>query len=469
MIRRLIYSFVLLLIFTSCAGMKHNKSDSSPTETSMSSSSSDLSLDVTKVTLDNGLRVLIVENHTLPIFSYYTFYDVGGRFEGKGTTGATHFLEHMMFKGAKKYGPGKFDTIIEGNGGSTNAYTSFDSTVYYQSMPSRTLETIIDLEADRMVDVLLEPSAFESERNVVFNERKMRYENRPQGKLYYGMMQSVFEKTPYGGSVIGSVEDLKSLKRDEVKDFFHKFYTPDNAIIVIVGDVDTSKTISMIKEKFGKLKRSSKEIQEYKASKDKDSLYTFKAKFGRHVKINGSSPTPLFTLAYKGEPLGTKNGFVMDIVSSILGSGESSYFNQTYVKGKRPQLANIYAANYQLKKNGVFYISGELLKGVGLKSFKRNFMRNMRSVCKSAITERNVQKTKNQYLISYYNELKTNAGVAHFLGNREKYFNDYAYYKKELEIYNSITTEQVMENCKKIFSSRDNMFVSVWQHHPAKK
>ena len=462
------WTFVILIfsLLTSCSSLK--KSPLS-TQDSKAMESSGLKLDVKKITLDNGLRVLVVENHNLPIFSYYTFFDVGGRFEGKGTTGATHFLEHMMFKGAKKYGPGKFDTIIEGNGGSTNAYTSFDSTVYYQSMPAKMLDTIIDLEADRMVDVLLEPKAFESERKVIFNERKMRYENSPQGKLYYGMMQSVFEKTPYGGSVIGSVEDLSSIKRDAVKDFYHKFYTPDNAIIVIAGDVDADKTIAMVKEKFGNLKRSSTEIQNYKKSKEKESLYSFKSRFRKHIKINGSSPNPLFTIAYKGEPLGTKNGFVMDIVSSILGSGESSYFHQHYVKSKKPKLSKIYAANYQLKRNGVFYVSGEMLKGVSLKHFTKNFLKKSRKFCKTAITDRNVQKTKNQYLIGYYNELKTNAGVAHFLGNRENYFNDYSYYQKELEIYNSITTEQVMNSCKDIFSSRDNIIVSVWKNHPIKK
>jgi zinc protease len=466
MVIRILKVMLFLGLLTSCSNF--NKNSSQEIANSLTESSK-IQLNVKKYTLDNGLRVLLIENHNLPIFSYYTFFDVGGRFEGKGTTGATHFLEHMMFKGAKKYGPGKFDTIIEGNGGNTNAYTSFDSTVYYQSMPSRMLDTILDLEADRMVDVLLEAKAFNSEREVIFNERKMRYENSPQGKLYYGMMQSVFRDTPYGGSVIGTVEDLTNLKRDDVKDFYHKFYTPDNAIIVISGDLDAPATIKTIKEKFGKLKESSKKIKEYKNSKDLDSLYQTPRRFKkREVKLNGSSPTPLFTLAYKGEPLGAKRGFTMDIVSSIIGSGDSSYFYQKYVKSKKPILTKIHASNYQLKKNGVFYISGELMKNTNLKRFKRQFLKNSSKICDQAITDRNVQKTKNQYLVDYYNELKTNAGVAHFLGNRENYFNDYSFYKKELQIYDEITTEETMRVCKQIFSSNDNVFISVWNRHPAK-
>ena len=145
-----------------------------------------------------ALRLLVVENNKLPIVSYYTFFDVGGRFESRetGTTGATHFLEHMMFKGAKKYKAGEFEKIVEGNGGRGNAYTTFDSTVYYESFPSKVLEKIIDLEADRMGNLTIESKSFESERLVVKEERKMRYENSPMGKLYLSMMQAVFKGTP---------------------------------------------------------------------------------------------------------------------------------------------------------------------------------------------------------------------------------------------------------------------------------
>ena len=213
-----------------------------------------LNLKVYKEVLPNGLKVLIMENRRLPIFSYYTYFDVGGRHERKGITGASHFLEHLMFKGAKKYGAGEFDSLIEGNGGFSNAYTTFDNTVYHENMPSKSLPIIIDMEADRMVNLLLEPTAFEKERQVVLEERKQRYENRPMGKLFLSMMQAVFENTPYGGSVIGDIEDIKNVTRDQIYDYFKKYYSPNNAIIVIVGDVDTKKTMAMIKEKYGSLK-----------------------------------------------------------------------------------------------------------------------------------------------------------------------------------------------------------------------
>ncbi len=460
-------ALILLLVLglSSCGSFKKKKSVEVKESDSLGGLA--LNLDVKKYSLDNGLRLLVVENHTLPIMSYYTFYDVGGRHESKGTTGATHFLEHMMFKGAKKYGPGQFDSIIEGNGGSTNAYTTFDSTVYYQSVPSHMLEKILDLEADRLNDVLLEPKSFEQERGVIFNERKMRYENSPFGKLYYGMMQSFFKGTPYGGSVIGSVEDLTNLKRDEVKDFFHKFYTPDNAIIVIVGDVDADDVYDMVKEKFGKVKPSSQEIKEYKVTKEAKDLYINKPEWQSHIKINGNSPSPLFAMAWQGDPLGTRKGFVMDILSSVLGGGESSHLYQKYVRSRKPVLNNISVGNYQLKHNGVFYMMGQLQKGVGINQFKNMLTRDTRKFCQDAVSERAVQKTKNQYLVGYYQSIKTNSGVAQFLGLRENVFNDYNYYQKELEIYNSITAEEVRQVCSEVFKNNKNIFVTVWDKHRA--
>jgi zinc protease len=432
-----------------------------------------INLDVKKYTLDNGLRLLVYENPKLPIFSYYTFFDVGGRHEGKGTTGATHFLEHMMFKGAKKYGPRQFDTMIEGNGGSTNAYTNFDNTVYYESLPTKSgdldmVEKIIDMEADRMQHLALIPEAFEKERQVVLEERKMRYENSPRGQLYLTLMQAMFEKTPYGGSVIGDVSDLKALNRDQVMDYFKKFYTPDNAIIVVAGDVDAEEVYDHVKEKFGSIEPSSSEIREYRKSRDNLDIYKHRGRYGRHIKIHSVSKTPMFMLAFPGNAIGTKEGFVRDILASIIGQGESSYLNERFVTGRRPVLSNVGSHNYTLKYNGVFWISGELLKGKSLPRFKANLIAETKKICDRAINERTLQKTKNQYLIGYVSEIETNQGVAHFLGLRENFFGDYEYYKKEMEIYNSITVDEVKSTCRDLFSGNDHIFVTSWNKHPKK-
>lgn len=423
-----------------------------------------INLDVKKWELSNGLRLLVIEDKTLPIMSYYTFYEVGGRHEGPGTTGATHFLEHMMFRGSKNYPPQVFDSTIEKFGGSTNAYTNFDMTVYYESLPSAHLKSMIEMEADRVKGLLLQPDLVDKERQVVFEERKMRYENSPEGKLYLRMMQEVFKGTPYGGSVIGEVEDLKALTPENLRSFHDNFYVPNNMVIVIAGDVDADEVHSLIKSNFGDISRSSK-LSDLKNENDDKSKYAFKTKNIRNeIKLKGTSPSPLFMYAFQGLPLGPRESYVMDILSSVIGDGESSWLNQTLVKTRRPLLSNVYASNYTLQHNGVFFIGGELANKVSIAGFKSNLESYIKNkMCDQAISERTVQKTKNQYLLSFFEGLKTNAGVAHFVGLRESFFGDYNNYKKEIEIYESISTSEVKEVCQKYLASAQGIFVSIWE------
>ena len=458
----------VVCLLASCAGSHMLFDDIKEEEEEISSLSNiSLKLKVDKYTLGNGLRLLVVENHRLPIFSYYTFFDVGGRYESREdkTTGATHFLEHLMFKGTHKAPSGYFDQIIESRGGHTNAYTTFDATVYHNNVPSGNLRKIIEMEADRMTNLKIQEISFEKERQVVLEERKLRYENRPSGKLHLAMMQEVFKGTPYGGSVIGSKEDLLSLTRQQVEKFYKQFYTPDNAIVVISGNVNSKNVYHTIKKLYGGL-AASKGLAKFKKEKNAPENYLPWGKFGREIKLNGATPVPIFNMIFKGEPLGTRKSFVMDILSSILGSGDSSYFNQKFVKGRKHMLSNIYVYNYNLKYKGVFYIGGKLLKGIGLNRFKKTLVKETKKICKTAITERSLQKTKNQYLVHYYNSLQTNAGVAEFLGIREKFYKDYNFYKKELLIYDSIQVQEVQEVCREIFKNQKHIFLSIWRNHP---
>ena len=188
------FVFLLVFLLAACSTEKVKKS---------STLSDSVQIQVEEVKLDNGMTALIVPNHKLPIFSLYMFYKVGGKNEVKGITGASHFLEHMMFKGAKRYGQNRIDFLIEGSGGSTNAYTTNDQTVYYENLPSSELATILDIESDRMENLLLDPDAFEKERQVVLEERKMRYENSPRGQLYLELMETLFKGTPHRNIVTG--------------------------------------------------------------------------------------------------------------------------------------------------------------------------------------------------------------------------------------------------------------------------
>ena len=446
--------FILSLILSSCASLPNGQRKTPPAV-----------LNVKKVVLDNGLIVLVAPNSKLPIAAFYTLFGVGGRYEVKGTTGATHFLEHMMFKGAKKYGPGQFDSLIENNGGSTNAYTTNDSTVYYQTIPSSFVEQMIDLEVDRIQHLLLEPISFESERKVIFEERKMRYENSPDGHLYLMMMKKVFEGTPYAQSVIGDVDDLRDLTRDQMMTFFKTFYAPDNAIVVIAGDVDPDKIIPIIKEKYGSISRS-KILQALKEERNNSKNFISNAQFNTEYKFYSTNPIPKFAMAYKGEKVGTRRAFVLDVLASMLGSGGSSYLSQKYVKNQNPMLADIELVSHNLEQAGVFYLGGELMDNVTIDVAKNKLLGDVKSFCKEGLDARTLQKTKNQIMSSAYQQMKTNAGMASVLMMNEKTYGDYSYGTKEMEIYNSITEDEVNNECQNILVNSSPIFISTWDQYP---
>lgn len=462
--------FLGLTVFClACTTSKNTSMTKVKTSDSKGSSELSLDFDVSKKTLKNGLTTLLVENKKLPIVTVYVYYRVGGKFERLGTTGSSHLLEHMMFKGAKKYGAGEFDKVVEGNGGRNNAYTTHDSTVYYESLPSDHLSTIIDLEADRMQNLLLEPVSFDKERDVVLEERKMRYENSDRGKLFLKMMKETFKGTPYGNSVIGEVQDLKTIPREKVLEYFKTYYAPNNAILVIVGDFDKDDVMEEVEKKFGPIPPS-KNLEKIKKEHAKNQGgFDFKGRFNREFHIHGQSKNPNFILAYKGVKITKREGFVLDILSSILGGGESSYLHQEFVVGKKPSLSKVYASNYTLQDSGVFFIGGELLQKKSLRQTKSKILNSLKKSCEKAVTSRSLQKIKNQYLSETLLSLDTNASVASYLGDREFYFNDYSHYKKEMAIYNSITVDEVKKACKSYLQKSKSNFFTVWNKHRSKQ
>lgn len=419
---------------------------------------------VKKVVLKNGLTVLVAPNPKLPIVSYYTLFDVGGRDEGPGTTGATHFLEHMMFKGAKKYGPGEFDSLLEKSGGSTNAYTTNDMTVYYQNVPVGFLDTIVDMEADRMQNLLLEPVSFESERQVIFEERKMRYENSPDGLIFLKLMKKMFVGTPYGQSVIGEEQDLKDLSRDQMMKFFKEFYVPNNAIVAVSGDVDPDVVIAKIKEKYESIPAST-ELKKLKEKSSGEAAFKSQAIFGKEYQFYATNPTPKFILAFQGDKIGTRKSYIMDLLAMILGNGGSSYLNQKYVKSDGPILSQIDLSNFNLIHSGVFYFAGELMEGQKVADVKKQIIGDFKIMCDEAITARSLQKTKNQILAQGYNVLKTNAGVASTILRNEKWHGDYNYGLKEMEIYNSVSESEVQKACRETLIESQSIFISAWDKY----
>lgn len=443
--------FVLIALVVGCSTLKQDKglSDS-------------INVEVTEVKLDNGMTALIIPNHKLPIFSLYLFYKVGGKNEVPGITGASHFLEHMMFKGAKKFGKNTIDFIIEGSGGSTNAYTTNDQTVYYENLPSGQLPIMLEIEADRMENLLLDPNDFAKEREVVLEERKMRYENSPRGQLYLELMQKLYAGTPYGRSVIGDIPDLKSVTREQIHAYFKRFYAPNNVTLVLSGDVNVKEAEALIKKRFGHIPASPSVNEAHASMKDEE--FVPKLKTNQVIERRGESPNPIFMMAWPSYKAGYPKGYALDVLSSILGSGKSSTLTKDYVLTPKPVATRLYAANQSLEKSGFFYLGGDLVKGIKIDEFRKKLAKRLPGLCQSEVTESNIQKIKNNYLVDLYSGLSTNAGMAQFLGERQLLFGDWRFYKSELQMYEDVTVEQVRHVCEEIFK-RPYVFVSVWSNH----
>jgi zinc protease len=278
-------------------------------------------------------------------------------------------------------------------------------------------------------------------------------------------MKKVFEGTPYGQSVIGDEADLKALSRDQMMEFFKTYYVPNNAIVAIVGDVDPEKTIAMVEEKYGNIP-ASKTIKELKSKHEDVNVFESKAKFGVEYKYYATNPIPKFVMAYKADKLGTRKSYIMDLLAMILGNGGSSYLVQKYVRSEHPILSDIGLSNYNLTHAGVFYFSGELLEGQKIEDVKKRLESDLKVMCTEGISARDLQKAKNQILAQGYNQLKTNSGVASTIVRNEKWHGDPNYGLKELEIYNSISEDEVKKACRETLEESLPIFISTWDKYP---
>jgi predicted Zn-dependent peptidase len=209
---------------------------------------------VIEAKLPNGLNVRLLPNDSVPTCSYYTFFRVGARNERPGITGISHLFEHMMFNGAKKYGPGRFDRTLESNGGSSNAYTSNDLTVYYEDFMAEALERVIDLESDRMRSLALTPKMLESERQVVIEERRLRVDNEIAGMMDEELSTLIWKAHPYRWPVIGWMKDIEAITREDCLAYFRTYYAPTNATVYVAGDFDPKEALKLLKKYYGSIK-----------------------------------------------------------------------------------------------------------------------------------------------------------------------------------------------------------------------
>lgn len=344
-------------------------------------------------TLDNGLKILLVEDHKSPTATFQIWYRVGSRNENIGKTGLSHLLEHMMFKGTRKFGPKTFSQTIKRAGGTDNAFTSHDYTGYFELISSDRIELALELEADRMRNLVLTNDAVLSERDVVMEERRLRMEDDPQNSVFEEVMAAAFNNHPYRWPVIGWMSDLKNLNPDDLINHYNTFYTPNNAVILVVGDINPAEILSKIKINFGAIPRGP-EIRDLTITEESQ-------KGEKRIYVKKEAELPYILSAYKVPNFFNEDGPALEVLDYILSQGKSSrlYNNLVY----KNQLALSAWASYEgLHKDPFLFFTGATAAhGKTIDELERALLQEIVRIQKKAPSEEEVRKAKNQIMASF--------------------------------------------------------------------
>ncbi len=350
-------------------------------------------LDVSEYTLKNGLKVLILEDHKAPTATFQIWYRVGSRDENTGKTGLSHLLEHMMFKGTKKHGPKTFSQAIQRAGGTDNAFTSKEYTGYFELLASDRIGLPIELEADRMRNLILTKEAVLSERDVVMEERRLHYEDDPQRLVYEGVVAMAFMNHPYRWPVIGWMSDLKGLEPDDLINHYQTWYAPNNAVIIVVGDVKKEEILSKITDAFGDIPAA----PAIKTVKTEEAQQRGERRFF----VKKEAELPFIVSAYKAPDIRHEDGFALDVLGSILSDGKSSRLYQSLVYEQ--QIALSAWAGYEgLYKDPFLFLTGATAAfGKNIEDVEKAINAEIEKFKKAPPSEREVQKAKNQIEASF--------------------------------------------------------------------
>lgn len=346
-------------------------------------------------TLANGLRVLMVEDHSAPVVNLQVWYHVGSKDERPGRTGFAHLFEHLMFKGSAHVGPDEHSRIIESVGGVDNAGTSFDYTVYWQTFPSNYLERVIWLEADRLASLNVDEANFQSEREVVKEERRNRYENSPYGLVAEDLYAAAFSAHPYRHLPIGSMEDLNRASLEDVQDFFRTFYRPDNATLVIVGDVVPANAVRWTKKYFGGIPRPGTPVPRVRVQEPPQAAEV------RVTKSYGSnSPLPAFVAGYRVPGIYTADYYALNLAANILSQGESSRLYRKLVYEDRVALQ---AAGFPLftEHPNLFWALAVMNQGKSLAEGEKALDEVLARMQREPVAATELEKAKNQTISDF--------------------------------------------------------------------
>jgi len=362
--------------------------------------------------LPNGLRVRMVPDHDAPVVSLYTFFQVGSRNERPGITGISHLFEHMMFNGAERYGPKEFDEVLESNGGRSNAYTTHDVTVYYEDFAAEALDTVLDLESDRMRSLTIDDRSLRSEREVVKEERRLRVDNEPAGLMDEALHALAYQSHPYRWPVIGFMGDIEAIRREDCEAYFRTFYAPNNAVLWAAGDFDPDALVRRIRKAYGDIRpgpAAPRVVDAEPAQRGE-----------RRAELRHPSRAPSLLIGYRGPAVVHPDTLTLDVLQFILGVGEGSRLQRALVYDKR--LAVNVGVDWSWRRDpGLFSFHLELQPDADVRAAEEALYAEIRKVAEEGVEPREVEKARNNLRAHLLREFTSNSGRAHALGTYEMF------------------------------------------------
>jgi predicted Zn-dependent peptidase len=404
-------------------------------------------LDYEITTLANGLRVILSEDHSTPIVHLSVWYHVGSRDERPGRTGFAHLFEHMMFKGSKNVQPDSHTSMIAAIGGRSNAYTQEDETVFWETFPSQYLPLSLWLEADRMATLRVDRDAFEKEREVVKEERRLRVDNQPYGRLNEILFDRTFTTHPYKHATIGSMKDLEAASIQDVRDFHDTYYVPENAVVTIVGDFDSAQAMQLVRQYFGRVPKA---VRPAPRDIPKEPEQTQE----RRAVIQEEWPLPAVVIAYHVTYDGHPDSYPLHLLSKILFDGESARMTRELVYDKRIAVAAFGSANL-LEDPNLFYAVSIVQAGQSLADVEREMLAQFESIKNDGADAHELERAKNQFMRDYIVGRETNEQKALHLAHAAVIHNDIRTADAEIDIFLKLTTADIQRVAKTYFTEKN--------------
>ena len=395
-------------------------------------------------TLDNGLQIVVIPmDNDSGVITTDIYYKVGSRNEVMGKSGMAHMLEHLSFKSTDKLKEGEFDTIVKSRGGVNNASTGFDKTHYYIKTASKNLGMTFDLFSELMHNLKLTDKEFQKERDVVAEERRLRTDNNPMGYLYFRVFNTHFTYHPYHWLPIGFMEDIQSWKIEDIRDFYHRYYQPNNAVLVVAGDIKPETVFTEANKYFGKIKNEHA-IPKVTAVEPK----VDGAK--RAILHKESNRVDTLAITYSIPNFEDDDQVVLSAISHILSSGKSSWFEKNIVNSK--QLANqVYGYNMELIDPGVFLIMAMCAPDANVSDLEKEILSELEDLKNGKVTQSELEKVKINTKAEFIYSLENSSSVAGLYGDYyiKGNINPLLEYEEKLD---KITLKDIQETAKKYFN-----------------